>query len=95
MRLTQCHDFNVNDAFKVLVYSKKTQYGTQIMASKITLSPLELNAALMSLPGQMVSGDPQGCVNFCRAYAKDKDLKFEDFINAFLPVNLQLAKKLL
>ena len=74
MRLTQLQDFNVNDAYKVLVQSKKDQQqGAAVMASKTTMSALELNTALLSLPGQIVSGDPQGCVYFCRTYSKDKN----------------------
>ena len=52
MRLTQLQDFNVNDAYKVLVQSKKDQQqGAAVMASKTTMSALELNTALLSLPG--------------------------------------------
>ena len=46
----------------------------------------------------MISGDPVGCGLFCRKYATDQRsqrISFEDFIHAFLPVNLDLAKKLL
>lgn len=46
----------------------------------------------------MISGDPVGCGLFCRKYATNKRtqrISFEDFIHAFLPVNLELAKKLL
>ena len=43
-------DFNLNDAYKVLVDVKK-EPGKLIQASKQVFSDLELNAALLSLPG--------------------------------------------
>jgi len=51
-------DFNVNDAFKVLVLAQKRN-NNQI--SKQTFSDLELNTALLGLPGQVLSGDTKGC----------------------------------
>jgi hypothetical protein len=63
-----------------------------MQASKQVLSSMELNAALLALPGQVISGDPHGCNLFCRRFAKNKltqNLSFEDFINAFLPVDLE------
>lgn len=64
-------DFNLNDAFKVIVKQKK-EPGKIIQASKQVLSNLELNAALLSLPGQVISGDTHGCHLFCKRYSKNK-----------------------
>lgn len=96
-QILQFVDFNVNDAYKVLIQHKREQ-GRQILASKVDLSDLELNTALLSLPGQIVSGDPIGCNLFCRKYASNRltqRINYQDFIGAFLPVNLDLAKMLL
>lgn len=68
--LLQYADFNVNDAFKVLVSQKKDVHGFTVQASKQTLSEMELNASLLSLPGWVVSGDSSGCNLFCKKYSK-------------------------
>ena len=81
----------------MLIHHKRDQ-GRQILASKVDLSDLELNAALLSLPGQIVSGDPIGTNMFCRKFASNRltqRINYQDFIGAFLPVNLDLAKMLL
>ena len=98
MQLLRFDDFNVNDAYKVLIHQKKDYGGRKVPASRQTLSDLELNTGLLALPGQIVSGDPIGCNLFCKKFASNKltqQINFEDFIGAFLPVNLECAKKLL
>ena len=50
IKILQFVDFNVNDAYKVLIHGKRDQ-GRPVLASKVDLSDLELNAALLSLPG--------------------------------------------
>lgn len=50
IQILQFVDFNVNDAYKVLIHGKRDQ-GRPALASKVDLSDLELNAALLSLPG--------------------------------------------
>jgi len=71
IQILQFVDFNVNDAYKVLIHGKRDQ-GRPALASKVDLSDLELNAALLSLPGQIVSGDPIGCNLFCRKFASNR-----------------------
>lgn len=95
--LLQYSDFNLNDAYKILAL-QKNKAGDYTQPSKQRLSDLELNAALLALPGQVIAGDTSGCALFCRTYAKDKFTKqidFEDFIKAFLPCDLVKAKALL
>ena len=58
--LLKFSDFNVNDAYKVLVNQKK-EPGMLMQASKQVMTNLELNAALLALPGQVISGDTHGC----------------------------------
>jgi len=103
--LLQCRDFNINDAFKVLLYGMKS-YPPGASAGSLSahgsrqndVSDLELNTSLLLFPGQMISGDPLGCNLFCHKYAtnhKTQRFSFEDFIHAFLPVDLKKAKTLL
>lgn len=100
--LVNCKDFNINDAFKVLLYGIKPYGGAVGGGSALSKSlsqslhkdigDLELNTSLLLFPGQMISGDPVGCGLFCRKYATNKRtqrISFEDFIHAFLPVNLE------
>jgi hypothetical protein len=57
---------------------------------------LELNASLLSLPGQMITGDSHGCKLFCSLFSfNNKSINFEDFIKSFLPIKLEKAKQLL
>lgn len=62
-----------------------------------TLTETDLNAALMTLPG-FEMGDSYGCLLFCKQFSQCKStfkITFEDFIYAFLPVQLDNAKRLL
>jgi hypothetical protein len=46
----------------------------------------------------MISGDPFGCGLFCKKFAKNRstfNICYEDFIHAFLPINLDHAKQML
>lgn len=72
-------DFNLTDAFKVLAFSKENRIPLAIAPRKKSLikdkvidnlSDLELNCALISLPGQMITGDPAGCNLFVKKYAR-------------------------
>lgn len=106
--IDSCQDFNLADCFKALLFQKKDKligvkhaeggFNEQLgdRAGGAMLCDLELNASLLSLPGQMITGDSQGCKLFCSLFASDnKSVNFEDFIKSFLPINLEKAKKLL
>ena len=72
--LVNCKDFNINDAFKVLLFGMKPYHGLGAGRSfnqqlHKEIGDLELNTCLLLFPGQMISGDPVGCGLFCRKYA--------------------------
>lgn len=90
-------DFNLNDAFKMLALSKN-KVGDYTQPSKQKMNDLELNAALLGLPGLVFTGDTMGCNLFCKTFASNtctRAISFEDFIRAFLPCDLNIAKQLL
>lgn len=90
-------DFNLNDAFKMLALSKN-RAGDYTQPSRQIMNDLELNVALLRLPGQVLTGDTMGCNLFCKTFARNtstRAINFEDFIRAFLPCDLNLAKHLL
>ena len=89
-------EFNLNDAFRVLS-SGKQDYPLSpkpTLNSQISLSEVELGAALLSLPGQMMAADPGGVSFFVRKYGTGGSIKFEDFERAFRPVDKAKAKQL-
>jgi hypothetical protein len=100
-------DFNLTDAFKVLAYGKANRMPLAIAPKRKTvlkdkvidqLTDLELNCSLISLPGQMITGDPAGCNLFIKRYARRQPngmIDLEDFVRCFLPLELNAAKKLL
>ena len=101
-------EFNLADCFKALLFQKKDKligvkhaelsFNEQLgdRAGGAQLNDLELNASLLSLPGQMITGDSHGCKLFCSLFASNnKSINFEDFIKSFLPLKLEKAKQLL